>query len=465
MAANRIDARRTAVVTAYTLIGMMLFTVSGPNLAARMLPAFSVVDRGTFAIDSLLTEQPTEDVSHAGGRTYSNKAPGLLIVSVPAYMAVGVLALDTGAAYNMATWITQVVGAVLPTAMFLLLLNVLLQRRYGLSSRSAAITTWAAAFGTLILPYTIAVFGHQTAGALIGIAVTATLLDHTEHGVVRGGTAFLSALLLGMAAATDYLAAIPAVMWTIWYLSSGGVQWRNLAGWALGATIPLLALGAYHWITMGAPWRFPYSTAALNPMFSEAVEWHWPDPGLLLELTFGPRRGLLFANPLLVAAVGGAIASFWPRGRAEHRIAAVTLGIFLVLLSSWNSWHGGDAVGPRYMVSAMPFAVLLLVPPVSRFPKATTALAMLSACGMILVSVVGPIVPLDRPDPFWHWAIPEFLSSGGTTDLPWGRSATTPATLLACAGLAFGALGIGLAPARSPDHHSAQSPQKSGGVA
>lgn len=465
MTAHRIDARRTAVVTAYTLVGMMLFTVSGPNLRARMLPAFSVVDRGTFAIDSFLTELPTEDVSYAGGRTYANKAPGLLIVSVPAYAAVGVLSLDNGAAYTMTTWITQVVGAVLPTAMFLLLLNALLQRRYGLSSRAAATVTWAAAFGTLMLPYTIALFGHQTAGALIGIAVTATLLDDTEHGFVRGRTAFLSALLLGTAAATDYLAAIPAVMWTGWYLSSGGVRWPNLAAWVLGATIPLLALGAYHWVTMGAPWRFPYSTDVLNPMFAEAVAWHWPDPRLLLELTFGPRRGLLFADPLLLAALAGAVASFWPGGRAEHRIGAITLGIFLLLLSSWNSWHGGAAVGPRYMVSAMPFAVLLLVVPMTKVPKATTALAILSACGMILVSVVGPLVPLDRPDPFWSWAIPELLSNGGTTELPWGGTAATPAILVACAGLAFGALGIGLAPAPSPDPLPVRSAREPGGVA
>lgn len=465
MTAHRIDARRTAVVTAYTLVGMMLFTVSGPNLRARMLPAFSVVDQGTFAIDSYLTELPTEDVSHAGGRTYSNKAPGLLIVAVPAYAAVGVLSLDNGAAYTMATWITQVVGAVLPTALFLLLLNALLQRRYGLSSRSAAILTWAAAFGTLMLPYTIALFGHQTAGALVGIAVTATLLDHTEHGSVRGGTAFLSALLLGTAVATDYLAAIPAVMWTVWYLSSAGVRWPSLAGWVLGATVPFLALGAYHWVTMGAPWRFPYSTDVLNPMFAEAVAWHWPDAGLLLELTFGPRRGLLFANPLLLAALGGAVACFRPGGRAEHRIGAITLGIFLLLLSSWNSWHGGAAVGPRYMVSAMPFAVLLLVAPMKQVPKTTTALAILSACGMILVSVVGPIVPTERPDPFWSWGIPELLSNGGTTELPWGRPAATPATLFAVAGLVFGALGIGLTPAPSADPVSAPSPRQPGGVA
>lgn len=437
-APSGVSAARLVVVGAYVLVGIVLFTSpESTNVWARMAPAVALVDHGTVSIDEVIADHPTEDVSFYGGRTYSNKAPGLLLVSVPAYAAV--VSLLPGR-YVLATWVTQVVGTVLPTAVFLLLFHGLLLRRYGLSERRATVLVWGVAFGTLTLPYSIALFGHQTAAALVGIAVALTLLDQTAFQEVRVRTAFGSALLLGLATATDYLAAIPAVAWTGWLLAAGRPTRSAVTAWLAGALIPALALGAYHMICFGAPWRFPYSDAVLNPVFAPLVVWHWPDPAILANLTIGPRRGLFYANPLLLGILPGLATAMRRGAPAEWRVAAITLGALLLMLASWESWHGGAAVGPRYLVSALPLVALLLVDIMRRAPLLTTALATWSGLGMILVSVVGLVVPKDRADPFWSWGVPEILAGEGRTVLVSGSGASTLAGLSAVAVIAFGAL-------------------------
>lgn len=428
-----------AVVGAYLLFSGILFTRPdySTNIWSRMAPAFALVDHGTLAIDQILEDRPTEDVSYSGGRTYSNKAPGLLSVSVPAYALARAVMGESFGARVVATWVTQVMGTAVPTVVFLLMLHGLLVRRYGLEPARATLLVWIAAFGTLTLPYSVALFGHQTAAALVGIAMVLTLRDEDRLGSVRPGVAFLAALALGGATATDYLAAIPAVGWTGWFVYRHHRSDRALGAWLAGASVAAAALGTYHWICFGAPWRFPYATGVLSTEFAELVAWHSPHPVLLFELLIGSRRGLLYANPVWLAVLPGVVAAFRRGGPPEWRFGTLIVLSVLLLLASWNSWHGGWAVGPRYAVASLPLGVPLLVPAARRWPVGTGILGTVSAAIMMLVSVTSPIVPLDRADPVFNWAIPQLLAHGGTTFTIFGVRATASLASIVLVAAAF----------------------------
>src|SRR5262249_8215621 len=59
---------------------------NGPNELSRYEAVVAFVDHGTFAIDSTLKKYGDhEDKSVYGGRTYSNKAPGLIFAAIPVY--------------------------------------------------------------------------------------------------------------------------------------------------------------------------------------------------------------------------------------------------------------------------------------------------------------------------------------------------------------------------------------------
>jgi len=103
------------------------------------------------------------------------------------------------------------------------------------------------------------------------------------------------------------------------------------------------------------------------------------------------------------------------------------LAFFLLFLMTFNGWHGGWAVGPRYFTPALPFLALPLVVGFVRFFKTACALAFLSAAITLLVTAVDPQAPVgiarhamvDGRPPWMHSPITEYewpLFSGGH---PW----------------------------------------------
>jgi hypothetical protein len=84
---------------------------------------------------------------------------------------------------------------------------------------------------------------------------------------------------------------------------------------------------------------------------------------------------------------------------------------FLLFLLTFNGWHGGWAIGPRYLAPALPFLALPLVAGFARFFKAACALALLSVAITFLVTAVDPQAPVgnariamveDRPQ--WRYS-------------------------------------------------------------
>jgi hypothetical protein len=82
------------------------------------------------------------------------------------------------------------------------------------------------------------------------------------------------------------------------------------------------------------------------------------------------------------------------RLRADALLCVGICGFLLLFNSTFNGWHGGWAVVPRYLGPAMPFLTLPIVFAYRRLPRATLALAAVSMATMFVITAVDAQAPV-----------------------------------------------------------------------
>jgi hypothetical protein len=143
-----------------------------------------------------------------------------------------------------------------------------------------------------------------------------------------------------------------------------------------------------------------------------------PDPRLIGALLVGRYRGLFYGSPWLVAGLPGLVVLARRGFRAEAITCGAIVLAYLLLNAGLVDWHGGWAMGPRYLIPAIPFLAigamgLLLAWPagsVARRAAAWTsgAAVLLSIALMLMGTAVRPDVPLTIERPFTQFVIPSF---------------------------------------------------------
>ena len=200
------------------------------NQNARLAATVAFVEpgtpyTGTFRIDGLKDGERllTADWARVAGAFYSNKAPGVSLLGVVPYFVLFHLERWAGGdptapelthinAFALNLWISVFWNIVAALA--------LLRRlpRLGVHSREgAAVVALVYSFATLVLPFGCSAWGHSTAAAFITLG-TLDVAEGSRTRCLSGG------LWLGMAALTEYLAAVSLAAAAIFILS-GSDRW------------------------------------------------------------------------------------------------------------------------------------------------------------------------------------------------------------------------------------------------
>ncbi len=306
------------------------------------------------------------------GRYYAQYGVGQSLLAVPFYL------LGRGV-YRLTGWGTE--GFVTRAAVMLLnplALSLLggvlycLARRLGYRKGAAVGVALAACLATPLLVYSKTFFSEPLVALALSAAVLAALVGSEEGlaGWLNCGAA------LGVAALIKpvTLVVVPAFFAFVVLRREG--RWRATALLAWPLALALAGVGCYNLARFGSPFDTGYRTAA----------WDVPPwvglPGLLLS----PGKGLLWYCPPVVLGLAG----FVPLARRRPRVAALlgcVSGLYLLVHSIYNHWHGGGAWGPRLILPVTPLLILPAAEWFQRPPRRALgrlALALLVVLGFVI---------------------------------------------------------------------------------
>jgi hypothetical protein len=450
-------ALRAAFLLAYGawILGIVAFVVPAAtwNPVSRFNLTRALVERGSLNVDPYVSA--TGDRALVGTHWYSDKAPVVAVLAVPAYALVYGVQTLRGAQHPdyRAFSIRNVPAAkVVPNRAFQQALYACSLSTSGLSAVALAIlgflflnrrSTPRAAFlgsalvilGSPILPYATSLYGHVPAAAFVFAGVFC--LDRRGGLVPSPRHERLAGVFFGLAAGTEYLVAVPVVTLMLWLLMRAPRPSRAglVLNLALGGLVPAALVAAYLTVVFGAPWRTGYSFES-QPEFvaghaSGLLGLHLPSIDGLWGLTFGVRRGLFYLAPLMLLAVVRTIRMAIRRADTSVQAGLAALLGLLLLNAGYYMWWGGAAMGPRHLIPGITFLGAGIASSFrSRYlwlRSLATVLAAVSVCFCTAATLVGIEAP-EHGDLLQHWVLRRVreaafnLSSGSNLGIKLGLS-------------------------------------------
>jgi hypothetical protein len=440
------SAKRLALV-AIVLVGVAYATMF-QNWSDNQTSHYDLIralDAGRTTIDN--GPYKTKDKAFYNGHFYSARAPGLALYSLPFYEALTVVNAPAVARESQALRSEDEMidfvglwGNVLPGLLLLLLVWRVAERfEPGYGAAAAVIV----GLGTMVLPFSTLLFSHVFA-AMLGFAAFAVMLRE-RAGPPRPLLLAAAGLLMGYAIASEYPLAFAAVVLGGYLISRADAFTARLIALRAGAYIagalvgivPLLLYNhaAFHSWTHLAYSNIPQQQKGFFGISAPSI----PVLGTLLF----DSRGLLTLSPVLVLGAIGTVLLYRRGNRAE----ALTIAAVCVCYLGYNSGYylpfGGGSMGPRFLITLLPFLAFPIALALRRFPGPTVALAGASVAVAVVATLTHPLVGYETETVVWGRLLEagEFqptIASAFGAGRGWG--AIWPFLLAAGAGIALAAL-------------------------
>lgn len=395
--------RARALLMAATLFASYFYFYQGTgwNQNSHFDLARVLVEQHTVSIDHY--QRGTGDKAFYGGHYYSDKAPGLSLLSLPAVSAAVPLAAEFHIArahvadlqLYLATVFTCSLAIALAAAV---LFYVLLE--WNIDPGASAFAVVVFGLGTPMWIYATEFWGHALASACLVFAFAAA--DRLRSARAVGRSALLAAVVglsAGWAEVSEYPAAIPAVLIGVMTLI---YSWRALpnrknfllaaAALCFTAGLCLAVILMYQKAAFGSPFRLGYEYVVnyQDTLHHGALGVTYPKLHALLALLFGKRCGLLLFAPVLVAAPFG-FYRLWRTGlpRLSLGVSAGIAVYYLLFNASYLHWQAGASFGPRYLSPGLPFGCLFLAPVWQRARPGLKAVLAAGAAFGVTVGLAG----------------------------------------------------------------------------
>jgi len=378
----------SSLVFAIVLVSCAYFVQGGGmNENSRYALVRAIVEDHSFRIDRFHTS--TIDRAQFEGHWYSDKAPGLSLLAALPYALGARIAQpsDEVEPSPLALHLVTIATCALATATAAVVLLHLLVG-LGVTTLVALLAVFGWVLGTNAFAYATLFYAHQLAASLLVLAVAGIRAAGRE--AAPRWYAFGAGCATGLAVISEYPVAVLALGLGCYGLATLGV--RRMLPFVLGALIPVLLLCAYNTSCFGDPLHLGYQSLA-DQAFADAIASDFlgfsaPRLGIIGELLVFEYRGLLPLSPFLVLAAPG---MWWMiRDRALRPIGilcATAFAGFVLLMSGYHFWSGGAAMGPRYLIPVLPFAIVPVAVAIDRLRALAPKLAIAAAVTLVAGSI------------------------------------------------------------------------------
>jgi hypothetical protein len=391
-----------------------------------------LVLHNSFSID--INHENTGDKSVQNSHFYSDKAPGIVFLSLPFFtLSVGLLSaldipLESPRAWRASSWMTTVGSVGLITALGAVAIFALLCNLIG--QRYSFFATLAVFLGSSPFPYATMLFSHAAVLGLICIALWA-IADSvffrrlTRNALKHAGSEsgcwvrrhILAGFCCGMAISSEYTSAAAA---------GGVLALAFMTNYKRGlvltaAAIPaLLLIPMNNWLCFGSPLAFGYHHLASsefqamnNGLFGITFP---PKASAAYLILFSPGRGLFFWSPFLLMLLFG-LKTLYRISRPLCIVSCLVVVVQVVCISGYFMPNGGAALGPRHLAPMLPFALIIASLGLERFYLIGVCYGIYSIIMTGAATLIDAMPPDNMVNPLITFYLPALLHGEFKTNL------------------------------------------------
>ena len=407
-------------------------TVLNDNVQSRVALTLSLVQH--HSVDITAQARFTQDKAFVDGHYYSDKAPGLSLLAVPA-AAVLVRVFDPGGAG--AAWVASdtltarygifvyflTLATVSTLASLVVAATYYWTIRQGGTPEGALFAASALGFATPFFGWATVFVGHVAAGSLLllgflGLAQAGQAPYKSRSPLV----AFGAGIALGMAFCVEFPAgpAVAIIGVSCACVALAADERRTAVARAfvpatIGLILAVTPLAVYNDLAFHSPFKLGYESVQDFPGMKQGIFGvRLPDPRIAWELMGGTFRGLIPLSPVLILFPAAVFLTFKDRTwRLPAIVGLLVPAYYLAMNAGYYYWDGGSSTGPRHLIPALPFMALLL----GRLWDAGRPIFRVAFLGLfgisLLISLVCTSVDVMAPPnlahPFTDYLLPAFL--------------------------------------------------------
>ena len=404
---RRAITRKRIALAAILLVGLSYATVI-QSFSWNQTSHYDLIrslNQGRTTIDQY--QENTGDKAYYHGHWYSARAPGTALFALPFYDGLNLIGAESWTDAHLAPpdhpgdemiYLIGLWANVLPGFLLVLLVWRVAERFEPGYGAAAAV---ALGLGTMVLALSTLLFSHVFTTFLTFAAFWIMLRE--RDGPPSPMLMAVAGLAMGYAFSSEYPTFFAAIVLMGYLLSRPDARTpeliaRRAGAYVLGGLVGIVPLLLYNHYAFGSFTHLAYSNIPRQKQGFFGID--LPSPKVLATLLFD-SRGLLTISPVLILGALGTVLLYRRGKRAEALSITGVCICYLGYNAGYYLPFGGGFMGPRFLITTLPFLAFPIALACKRWPGPTVALAGVSIATTVIATITHPLVGYETETVVW----------------------------------------------------------------